>query len=175
MELMNVIKNRQSCRAFTNETVSESELKQIIQAGNAAPVGNGDYAGVQLTVIQDKNLLVKLEINAHNAMPGIPEHPLYGLSTVICISCKKEDNTNIAWANASCIAENMLLAATDLGLGSIYLLAIPAIAQFNSELCKELKIQDGFEPYVMVGIGKSQNGFEERELTTDRIHTEYIQ
>lgn len=174
MELMNVIKNRQSCRAFTNEMVTESELKKIIQAGNSAPVGNGRYENIQLTVIQDKCLLTKLEENALNTMLGIAEHPLYGLSTVIAISCKKENNTAAAWANASCIAENMLLTATDLGLGSIYLMSVPVTAQLNLELCKEMKVQDGFEPYVMVGIGKPQNGFKERELTTDRIHIEYI-
>lgn len=174
MEFMNVIKNRQSCRAFTGEMVTESELNQIIQAGNSAPVANGIYEDVQLTVIQDKELLAKLEENAHNAMPGVPEHPLYGLSTVIAISCKKEENTAMAWANASAIAENMLLTATSLGLGSIYLMAVPFTAQFNPELCKEMKVQDGFAPYVMVGIGKPQNEFEEREFTSDRIYIEYI-
>ncbi len=174
MEFMNVIKNRQSCRSFTGEMVTEKELGQIIQAGNSAPVGSGSYGDVQLTVIQNKELLAELEENAHKSLPGISEHPLYGLSTVIAVSCKKEDNTSVAWANASCIAENMLLAATDLGLGSIYLMAVPAAAQYSHELCRKLKLQDGFVPYVMVGVGRPQNEFEERKLTADRINIEYI-
>lgn len=174
MEFMNVIKNRQSCRAFTDKMVTESELEKILQAGNAAPVGNGIYKDVQLTVIQNKELLSKLEANTHNAIPNM-EHPLYGSSTVIAISCKNDDNLEIAMANASAIAENMLLTATYLGLGSIYLVAVPMTAKYNPELCKEMKVQDGFVPCVMVGIGTPQGNLEERELTTERIHTEYVQ
>ncbi|UWP59987.1 nitroreductase family protein [Ruminococcus gauvreauii] len=174
MEFMKVIQSRQSCRAFTDEMVTGSDLTKIIQAGNAAPVANGVYENVQLTVIQNKELIAGLEENAHNAMPGIPEHPLYGLSTVISINCKIEENTAMAWANASVIAENMMLAATDLGLGSIYLMAVPVTAQYNPELCRDIKVQEGFAPYVMVGIGKPQNGLEERELTADRISITYI-
>lgn len=173
MEFMNVIKDRQSCRAFTGETITENELNQIIQAANSAPVAMGEYADMQLSVIQNKELLAKLEANAYSAMPAISEHPMYGASTVIAISCKK-GNDSYAWTSASCIAENMLLAATDLGLGSIYLMAVPVTAQSNPELCKELKIDDDFAPYVMVGVGKPQNAPEKRELTTKRIHIEYI-
>ena len=39
MEFMNVIKNRQSCRAFTDKKVTESELTAILQSANASPVG----------------------------------------------------------------------------------------------------------------------------------------
>lgn len=153
MEFLNVIKNRQSCRAFADEQVTEEQLRQIIEAANAAPVGMGEYDKVHLSVIQNNDLIAKLEANAHNAIPAIPEHPMYGLTTAIAINCKNEDNPSMAFANASCIAENMMLAATDLGLGSIYIMAVPAAAQYNTELCHELKVPDGFAPHVIVGVG----------------------
>lgn len=174
MEFMEVITNRQSCRAFSGEMITDNELETVLKAANAAPVGNGIYEDVQLTVVQNKDLLDRLEKNTCKAVPSIPEHPLYGLSTVIVISCKKTDNPGMAMANASTIAENMLLAATSLGLGSIYLMAVPMTAQYNPDLCSEMKIQDGFAPYVMVGVGKSQAELQERRLTTERIRTEYV-
>lgn len=171
---MTIIKNRQSCRAFLDEMITDSELETILQSANAAPVGNGVYSDVQLTVIQNKDLLAKLEENTCKLIPSLPAHPLYGLSTVIAISAKKMENTEMAMANASAIAENMLLTATSLGLGSIYLMAVPKTAQYNPELCSLMKIQEGFEPYLMVGVGKAQGKLEERTLTTERIKTEYV-
>ncbi len=56
-------------------------------------------------------------------------------------------------ANASVIAENMLLTATSLGLGSVYLMAVPMTAQYNAELCKEIKVPEGFVPCAMVAVG----------------------
>lgn len=173
MEFMNVIKNRQSCRAFTDKKVTESELTTILQAANAAPVGNGMYQNVQLTVIQNEELLAKLEANTHNAIPAM-EHAIYGASTVIAINCKKEENAAMGMANASTIAENILLAATSLGLGSVYLMAVPMTAQYNAELCKEIKVPEGFVPCAMVAVGTPQAAMKERELTTGRIQTEYV-
>lgn len=174
MEFIKTIANRQSCRAFTGEKVTESELETILQAANAAPVGNGKYEDVKLTVIEDKELLAKLEANTCNAIPGMFEHPIYNAATVIAILCKKEETPAMAMANASTIAENMMLAATSLGLGSIYLMAVPAAAQYNPQLCAELKTPEGFAPYVMVGVGKAQAAMEERQLTTERIKTDYV-
>ena len=173
MEFMNVIKNRQSCRAFTDKKVTESELTAILQSANASPVANGMYQDVQLSVIQNEVLLAKLEANTQNAIPAM-EHALYGASTVIAIHCKQEENPAIGMANASVIAENMLLTATSLGLGSVYLMAVPMTAQYNAELCKEIKVPEGFVPCAMVAVGTPLHAPEERELTTGRIHTEYI-
>lgn len=174
MEFMKVIANRQSCRAFTGEKVTESELEVILQAGNAAPVGNGKYEDVRFTVIENKELLAKLEENTCKAIPGMFEHPIYGASTVIAILCKKEEDPSMAKSNASTIAENMMLAATNLGLGSIYLMAVPMAAQYNPELCTAMKVPEGFVPCVMVGVGKAQEEGKERTLTTERIATEYV-
>lgn len=175
MEFMKAIASRQSCRAFSGEQITDSELEMILQAANAAPVGYGIYGDVQLTVIQNRELLTKLEENACRVMADMTTaHPIYGAPTVIAVSCKKEDTPAMAMANASTIAENMLLTAASLGLGSIYLMAVPMTAQANPDLCSEMKIQEGFAPYVMVGVGKAQEDLTERPLTTERVLTEYV-
>lgn len=174
MEFIDVITNRHSCRAFTGEKISETELKTILQAANAAPVGMGNYADVKLTVIENKELLEKLEAHTCKAIPGMTPNPIYGAATVIAIHCKKEESPAMAMANASTIAENMLLTATDLGLGSIYLMAVPGAAQYSPELCAEMKVPEGFAPYVMVGVGKAKAEPQERQLTLEHIQTEYV-
>jgi FMN reductase (NADPH) len=61
METMKAIINRQSCRAYTGEQLTESELQTILKAANAAPVAFGYYDEVKLTVIQNPALLAKID------------------------------------------------------------------------------------------------------------------
>ena len=65
-------------------------------------------------------------------------NPIYGAPVAVVISTDKADNPNtagMARANAACAGENILLAATELGLGSCYLESptlafnIPAISE----------------------------------------------
>lgn len=159
---------RQSCRSFGHRPVTEEQLARVLEAANAAPVGMGHYDDLALTVVQDATLLAKLEEHAFAQQEWMGPHPLYGAGTVVCIS-HQADNEAMGWANVSCVAENMLLAATDEGLGSIYLMAVPMAARSSAELCEALHVPDGFLPFAMVGIGTPSAPQEGRALTTDRI------
>ena len=68
----------------------------------------------------------------------------------------------------------MLLAATDLGLGSIYLMGIPQAVRNDAGLVGRLRAPEGFLPYVMVGIGHPAGEWEKRSFTTSRINTVFI-
>lgn len=61
MELMKAIAMRKSTRSYKSEQISDESLNTIINAGCAAPVGMGAYNSVHLTVIQNSDLLDKLQ------------------------------------------------------------------------------------------------------------------
>lgn len=176
METMKAIAGRQSCRAYTGEQITDEELQVLLKAANAAPVSMGKFDEVKITVIQNTEILAKLDaIGA--AFFGNPEiHPLYGASTVILVSgASAESMQNIsAYCNGSAIVENMALAATELGLGSVYLLgAILALAK-NPELYAEFKIPDGFFPVAALAVGKAAMPLKEKELTVSKIATDIV-
>ena len=78
---------------------------------------------------------------------------LYGVPTVVLVSSSEPKFPNVQYANVGCIMENMLLAATDLGVDSIYLWgAVNVIAQM-SELQRELGVPEGFRPISAAGLG----------------------
>lgn len=82
MNTINTILKRQSCRNFKDEQVSKEQIEQILIAANASPVGMAKYECFNITVIQNKELLNKLEENAVNYMPQNPnKHPLYNAPT----------------------------------------------------------------------------------------------
>ncbi|MCB2311914.1 MerR family DNA-binding transcriptional regulator [Clostridium tagluense] len=67
--------------------------------------------------------------------------------------------------NAACIMENMALAATDLGLGNVYIFGGALAIAKNPELCAELKIPEGYIPVSALPVGKATKPLKERELT----------
>lgn len=176
METMEAIARRQSCRAYTGEQITEEELQTILEAANAAPAGMGRYDTERLTVIQNPELLARLDA-AGAAFFGNPEgHPLYGAPTLILVSAAVQENklSPVAYSNAACIIENMAIAAADLGLGGVYIMGIIHAISMNKELSDELRIPQGFAPVSAFAVGKAAMPLEARELTVTRISTDYI-
>ena len=88
MNTMELLYSRKSVRSYTGEKVSEELLQTILMAGQASPVGMGQYGNLHFTVIESPALLQKIDAAA-GAMFGDPSrHPLYGAPTLILISVK---------------------------------------------------------------------------------------
>jgi len=178
METMKTIANRQSCRAYSGEQLNDNELQTIVMAANAAPKGSrpGTNLEVRLTVIQNSELLSKIDHAAADLFKIPNFKPSYGAPTVIFVHVTiPEDKQDLtSYCNAACAAENMVLAATDLGLGNVYLTSIIVALNRNKELCSELKVPEGFMPAAAIAVGKSGIPLAERELTLSNIVTEYI-
>jgi nitroreductase len=176
MDTMKTIAARQSCRAYTGEQITEGELQTILEAANAAPVALGKYDEVKLTVIQNKGLITKINSVVSEALGNPEMNPTYGAPTIILVLGQKtEDPKNaIAYCNASCIVENMMLAAAELGLGSVYIFTVAAVLATRTDSYKELKVPDGFVPVAAIAVGKSSEPAVERTLITSRISTDYL-
>lgn len=154
MELMKAIAMRKSTRIYKSEQISDVSLSTIMNAGCAAPAGNGAYDTVHLTVIQNPVLLDRIAKTAANLFGTPNANPLYGAPTLVIVSGKPIDKfPNIEIANAACIIENMALAATDMGIGSVYLWGILYAFHADKELLKDLNLPEGFVPTSGIALG----------------------
>lgn len=177
MNTLDAILSRSSCRAYTDEQITEDELNSLLVAANAAPISMGTFPCMALTVIQSKELMGKIETAVTTAMPQMPnKHPLYNAPTCILVSVKKEEGMPAAMhpLSASCIMENMLVEATELGLGSTYLMGAPAVMSQVPELCKAVKVPDGFTPIAMAAVGHAAESPTKKEPTTTKIVCERV-
>ncbi|WP_291441100.1 nitroreductase family protein [Desulfovibrio sp.] len=167
METLKAIAARTSTRNFDpQKPITKQNLETIIASGCAAPVGGGDYSSLHLTAITDSSVLSSFANTAQDVMKQ-NSSPLYNATALVVISASSEQKyPNIELANAGCIAENMLLAATDLGIGSVFILGAIAMTSTNDALWKKLGVPDGFHPVVAValGYGKESNT-KEKELS----------
>lgn len=175
METMKAIERRQSCRAYTEEPISEAELEILLQAAYAAPVGMGQYETMRLTVIQNRALLNEIDRAAAEFFGDPAKHPLYGAGTLILVSAipPAPPRAVLAYCNAGCIVENMALAATDLGLGSVYIFGSVNAVKLHPDIVEKLHLPEGFVPVSALAVGHAAMPMQER-VFQKKIATDYL-
>lgn len=172
MEFTDVLFRRHSCREYSDIPVSDEQLTGILQAANAAPVGMGAYDTVHLTVIRNPEFLAALS-ETTRAFMHRESDPLYGAGLLILVSARPGMPPNIEYENAAAIIENMLLASTDLGLGSVYIMGAIAALNTNPELVKQLALPDGFVPIAAAAIGNEAEKQPVRD-PSEKITTNFL-
>ena len=161
MNVWNAMTARTSVRAYTQEAVEPEKMEKIIQAGNLAPV----FGQFHITVLEDPNLLQRIDqvtldmmkqsgnefLEKRAATEGY--RPLYGAPVLIVLSAPGgNDSHGFNMANVSCAAENMILEAVELGLGTCFVMG-PMMAFGDPELAQELCFPEGYIPLVDVLAG----------------------
>lgn len=169
MNISDAIAKRESVRAYLDKPVSSGDLEKIIEAGRWAP----NAGPFQISVIRNAGLLQKINDQTHEAMVQsgneflqhraslLGYQPLYGAPVLILISAP--DDAPYSAHNAALAAENIILQATGLGLGSCYLVS-PALAlkgSANRDLAQETGVPEGYslQCAVIVGHAASENMF----------------
>lgn len=137
-EVMKTILHRRSFRRFEDRQIEESALQEILQAGLYAPSAGGRQS-VIFAVCQDREVNERLgkikRANSHPRMatatsyvskeqPSIADDPkllnaFYDAPTVITLFAPK--NFLFSVDDCAVAAENMMLMADSLGIGSCYI------------------------------------------------------
>lgn len=174
METLKTMLVRRSCRSYTEEQLKEEELKNILKAACASPIGRALYENMHLTVIQNQDFLTQATQQFRKATGDESASPLYGGKTWIIVS-SKADTGEMAFANASCMVENMSLEAVELGLGHVYIYGVLRVLENDPSFIKTLGIPDGFRPISSIILGyEKEPTTEERDISLDRVATNYI-
>ena len=91
---------------------------------------------------------------------------LYNAPVLVVVSASNEQKfPNIQYANAACILENMLLAASDRGIDSVYIWGATVGLAGNRELWEKLGVPEGYLPVsgAVFGYGVGEKS-EDKEL-----------
>ena len=174
MELLKAINSRKSVRSYTGEPLSEDQINTLLKAALAAPVGGGQFDKVHLTVVTDKELLGEID-KCCAIMFGNPDiSPLHGAPVLIVVSASSEKSADVASADTGAIVENMSLAATDMGIGSLFVWGAMAAVRGNEELLAKLNLPEGYVIYGSMAAGITAEELPEREIPADKIEISYI-
>lgn len=170
MNTISAIKTRKSPDVFNSAPIGDKELKAITEAGNYAPI----FGKIDITVVKNPELLELISLTALNMMKhsgneflektaAIPGYNALRHCTafVILSSPNEDDPMGFNMANVSCAAENIILAATDLGIASRFMMG-PIIALTVEPVKSKLAISENFKPLIAVALGSSEIEFSER-------------
>ena len=115
MYLFTALHTRRSVRAYTDQAVSSQEIHTLLDAAMIAPSA-GNAQPWRFVVIDDPELLKK--VPALNQYAGMaPQAPV---SILICGDPGAEKHKGFWVQDCSAAIQNMLLAATGLGLGTVW-------------------------------------------------------
>jgi len=153
METLNAIENRKSTRIFKRDQITEKDLETILRAACRSPIAFGEYMNIHLTVIQKPELLEGLKVIGMDCYADPIRDMYYGAPTVIVISTKHGSVPELDMANAGTIGQTILLAATDLGLGSCYVWGTALACRVEPDFIDDLELPDGYDPIGSVAIG----------------------
>lgn len=174
MEFTRAMALRQSTREFTQEQLTEQEVNQLLKAAMAAPTCMGRFERLHLTVVQDPAVLEELNKLFQKAVGNPEAYPSYHAPTLIYVSNSLEDEEIIFGANASCVMENMLLAAADLNLASVYLFGLSQALQGEPRVKELLKLPEGFRTVAAIAVGHPVQPLQERAIPDDKISVNRI-
>ncbi len=115
METINCIKTRRSRREFLDKQVSKGDLNKILECGIHAPSSKNCQPWIFIIADDDK---LKKELSKLKDEENRNHILTAPLSIIVCINKEKSPSKWIE--DGVTAAENILLAAHDLGLGAVY-------------------------------------------------------
>lgn len=138
MEVFEAIRTRRSVRSFRTEAISDQDIARILDAARWAPSA-GNKQPWTFIYIKDPQILRIMK----NCSPGF-----YGdAPAAIIIGIDKKDEQR-GVLDVCFAAQNMLLAAHALGIGSC------PIVSFNGEAIRKiLDAPDNWMPVLVVSLG----------------------
>lgn len=120
MEFTETLMARRSIRKFTSEPVSDEQVELVLRAAMAAPSA-GNEQPWRFVVVRDRATLDALSVATPYARP-LASAPV---GIVVCADMTVLRYTGFWVLDCAAAIENMLLAATSLGLGSLWMGVYP--------------------------------------------------
>ena len=115
-EMLKLMHDRRSTRAYRPEPLQEAVIQQILEAGRFAPSGMNKQLN-HFYVITDPNYLADLTALVSRKMENYRDKDFrYGAPVLVLVTNQKESTTCVQ--DASCAMENMMLAAFSLGVSA---------------------------------------------------------
>ena len=161
MDFINIAKKRHSVRSYTNQKVEPEKLEQILEAAHVAPTA-ANLQPVHLLVVQSEEGLAKISKAA-----GIYGAPM---AIIVCADHNKAwtrpfDKKQSGDIDASILTDHMMLQATELGLGTVW------VCYFQPDVLKqEFNLPANLEPVNILVVGYS----DEEDADTNRFDSQRI-
>jgi len=115
MDILEAIHSRRSIRKYTDQPVSEEQIRILLAAAMAAPSA-GNQQPWQFVVVRDKTTLAEVA----RLHPYVSMAPKAAVGILVCGDTRAEKYAGYWVIDCSAAVQNLLLAAHGLGLGAVW-------------------------------------------------------
>jgi nitroreductase len=149
MKTLECIQKRQSIRKYLSSPIPDSDIEAILRAGMEAPSAMNrrpyDF------VLNTDNVFWKELVSLSRTAGILATCPL---TVLVVADLNKNPSFDFAIEDGSIVAENMLLAATELGYGSLWN-GVKWDSDYEKALIASFAIPMGHRPIAVLGFGKA--------------------
>jgi nitroreductase len=167
MDALEVMMTRRSVRAYTDASVSDDQVRQILAAGMQAPSARNQQPW-QFVVLRQRERLYALA----EALPFGKMLRQAPLGIVVCADARMEQSAGYWVQDCAAATQNILLACHALGLGAVWIGVYPREERVKA-LCELLSLPGPVTPLCAISIGwPAEHPAPLDRFRSDRIHEE---
>lgn len=162
MSFLELANQRYSFRGFTDQKVEQEKIDYILQCSQLAPSASNRQPW-KIYVIHDAATREKLSQSyQRDWFAEAPVHVVFvGLTDT---NWKRKDGADYLMCDVTIIADYFILAATEQGLGSVY------IAAFDEQLVRDaLSLPQNEKPFLLTPLGYTKKNVT-RERRRKNLH-----
>ena len=165
MDTIEAILTRRSIRRFINQPVEKGEIEKLLQAAMQAPSARNTQSW-QFIVIDQREILYQIA-DFHPYAEMLRNAPL---AIAVCADLEQEKSIEYCALNCAAATENILLAAWELGLGSVWLGIYPREKRMR-DLSRLLNLPQKIIPIALVALGyPAEKKQQEDRFSQEKIH-----
>lgn len=146
MDFQELVRKRHSVRGYRPDPVEEEKLQQVLEAARLAPTAASR---------QPLHLIVIRTAGRAEELQRIYQRPWFVQAPLLICACAvpaqgwtRHDGKNYSDVDVSIVMDHLILAATELGLGTCW------VAAFNVPAAREvLGLPEAVEPVVFTPLG----------------------
>lgn len=154
-KILNTIKERVSCREYSDKKVSLKKLNEILLAGQSAPSAMNRQIA-KITAVRRSTYIEALrELGIKLAKRDV----MYGAKTLVLVHAPRDDKFCIQ--DCTCILENIFIAATSLKIDSCWINQFDEL--LSSDEGKKLRKKLGIPSENMI-VGSAAIGYKKGGL-----------
>ncbi len=147
MQTLQTITKRRSIRKFTNKPLSQQQIETLLQAAMLAPTARNAQEW-DFVVVRDRAGLTKL-MKAH---PYAQMLSTADCAIIVCGDTQRETAAGYWPGDCGAATQNILLAATDMGLGSVWLGVYPTQERMDA-VANVLALPAHVKPFNIIALG----------------------
>lgn len=145
---MEAIYKRASVRQFTDDPITDDQVRALLRAAMAAPSA-GNQQPWEFYVVRDPAMRAALSETSPYAKPAA------GAACVI-VPCSRTEGLRFAPCvpqDMGAAVENLLLEAVDQGLGAVWMAITPSPERMQA-VTDVLDLPAGIEPFALIACGR---------------------